>query len=394
MNIVVVGAGYVGLANAIMLAQHNKITLVDTDLNKVKLLSEGISPMADQDFSDYLANRRLDLTVTSDGVTAFEEADCIFIATPTDYNVKNDELDASSVEGIVNEVLKYTKDACIVIKSTVPVGFTKNLASKLGYESIFFSPEFLREGKALHDCLYPSRIIVGMAVESEDMHDKAIAIAKLLKDACEDEEAKTMVTGSSEAEAIKLFSNTYLAMRISFFNELDSYAEKNSLNSKDIIKGVGLDSRIGRHYNNPSFGYGGYCLPKDTKQMRAQFLKTPQDLIGAIVDSNETRKNFIASQVLKLNPKTVGIYRLVMKESSDNFRESSIIDVMNKIHSKGMEIIIYEPLLPNEEFDGFKIENDLNKFMEISDIVLANRITSEIEPYMEKIYTRDLFGDS
>ena len=392
VNIVVAGAGYVGLPNALAMARYNPVTIVEPDKEKVKLISEGISPLPGEISSDYFHDSSFDLQVTSNGDDAYKDADYIFIATPTDYNKSLKELDTSSVREVIEKAVGLGTKASIVIKSTVPVGFTKAAAEKTGYPYIFFSPEFLREGQALHDCLYPSRVIVGAVNDSADMKKRACSIMDLFCEAIKQEDPEKMIVGSSEAEAIKLFSNTYLALRISFFNELDSFAQENGLDAKDIINGVGMDSRIGSHYNNPSFGYGGYCLPKDTMQIRSQFSDASQELISAVIDSNEARKNFVVSQITKHAPGTVGVFRLAMKKDSRDFRSSSVIDVMNKLCSQGIKIVIYEPLIKEEEYGGFEVINDIEKFACQCDIILANRLTPAIEPYAEKVYSRDLFG--
>jgi len=393
VKIAVAGAGYVGLSNAILLAQHNQVIIVDPDIEKVKKLEMGISPIIDIDISDYLLHHSLNLSVTSDTVNAYKDVDCVIIATPTDYCSKSNSIDTSTVEKVISSVLKINKAAKIVIKSTVPIGFTKRISESTGCSTILFSPEFLREGHALYDCLYPSRIIIGIPFDSNDLKELAQGIAALLLAGTKSEcHPPVKFMGSSEAESVKLFSNTFLAMRISFFNELDSYTETMGLNTEDIIVGMGLDSRIGMYYNNPSFGYGGYCLPKDSKGLLASFNDIPQDLMSAIVKSNETRKNHIVFQIIKRSPKTVGIYRLVMKKDSDNFRASSIQDIMKKLYMHGVNIIIHEPIISNDQFDGFQVCNDFIEFANRSDIIIANRRSLELKAFADKVYTRDVFG--
>lgn len=394
MKIAVAGAGYVGLSNAILLAQHNKVVLVDPNEEKVEKINNGISPIVDKDITEYLQKQSLDLTATSNEENAYKNADYVFIATPTNYCDECNGFDTSTVEYVIRRVKIFAQNATIIIKSTVPIGFTQKMSELTGCEDIFFSPEFLREGHALHDCLFPSRIIIGIPQGINKLCDKAQIVSDLLCEGASDGNPVVMIIGASEAEAVKLFSNTYLAMRVSYFNELDSYAEAHGLAAKDIIAGVGLDPRIGTHYNNPSFGYGGYCLPKDTKQLLANYSGTPQELIRAIVDSNETRKNYVVSRIMSRNPGTVGIYRLIMKSHSDNFRESSIQDVMKKLHKTGVKVIIYEPLTANVMYENFKVINDFEEFTKQSDVIIANRVTSEIEPYMEKVYSRDLFKEN
>ena len=392
MKIVVAGIGYVGLSNAILLAQNNDVTLIDVDQSKIDLINQKISPIEDSDISSYLQNDEIQIKACLNDDMVYEGVDYLVVATPTNYNEDNNYFDTSSVEKVISDCIKKNKDITVVIKSTIPVGFTNRIKQKLNHEKIFFSPEFLREGKALHDNLYPSRIIVGSRCENGKV------FMDLLKNGAIKKNIDTLLTNSSEAEAIKLFANTYLAMRIAYINELDTYAEINSLNSKDIIKGISMDSRIGDYYNNPSFGYGGYCLPKDTKQLLANFRGIPQNIIEAIVLSNKTRKNYIADTILKKNPKIIGIYRLIMKSDSDNFRSAAIIDILNFIQNKGVKVVIYEPafikdenLKIEEEYDFIK---DFDHFVQISDLIIANRISDELNKVAsDKIYSRDIFGN-
>lgn len=391
MKIAIAGTGYVGLSNAILLAQNNEVTAVDIVESKVEMINNKISPIADKEIEDYLANKELNLTATTDSKSAYENADFVIVSTPTNYDDEKHFFDTSSVENVIELVIKYNPNAVIIIKSTIPVGYTREVIKKYGFKNILFSPEFLREGKALYDNLYPSRIIVGADLNNEKLKNAAVTFAELLKQGAIKKDVEVLYTDYTEAEAVKLFANTYLAMRVSFFNELDTYAELKGLNSKQIIDGVCLDPRIGGHYNNPSFGYGGYCLPKDTKQLYSNFSNVPNEIIGAIVRANQTRKEFIASQILSSNPKTVGIYRLTMKSNSDNFRQSSIQGVMELLKNSGTEIVIYEPTLSDKSFESFCVENDFEKFISKSDVIVANRNSSELERVKEKVYTRDLF---
>lgn len=386
MNIVVVGTGYVGLSLAVLLSQRNNVTAVDIVEEKVDKINKRISPIRDDKIEEYFASKKLNLVASLFEASIYENADMIIIATPTDYDPNKNYFNTSSIEKVVEEIIEVNKDVPIFIKSTIPVGYTKELREKYALNNIVFSPEFLREGFALYDNLYPSRIIIGS--NSSD----AQKFAQLLKEASLNEEVPVLFTSSTEAECIKLFSNTYLALRVAYFNELDTYAELRGLNAKEIIEGVCLDPRIGSHYNNPSFGYGGYCLPKDTKQLLANFDNIPNNLIQAIVDSNRTRKDHIADQIIRMNPSVVGVYRLTMKSKSDNFRSSSIQGIMKRIKAKGIEVIVYEPTLSEEEFFRSKVINDLDEFKLRADVILTNRMNKDIEDVKEKVYTRDLFS--
>lgn len=393
MDIAVAGTGYVGLSLAVLLAQNNSVKAVDIVPDRAELINQGKSPFADKEIEEYLAEKPLDLVATTDGKSAYRDAEFIIVATPTNYDVERNYFDTSSIDAVLELVEKVNSSATVVIKSTVPVGYLSSVMSQYRIPNILFSPEFLREGRALYDNLHPSRIIVGTPKNcSPELRQRAERFASLLQEGAMDKEVPTLMVDSTEAESIKLFANTYLALRVAFFNELDTYAELHGLDTEQIIRGVGLDPRIGSHYNNPSFGYGGYCLPKDTRQLLANYQDTPNDIIAAIVAANNTRKDFVTHQILTHNPRLVGVYRLTMKVGSDNFRQSAIQDVMHRLSIAGVKIVVYEPTLREDSFDGITVVHDLKTFKSMSDVIMANRMADELYDCIDKVYTRDLFG--